>query len=94
MPALLTQYLCINRHCILAISWEEADFNRAEVEGLILEVMKAARIHPWCGLCGSTKLHFETKALPGSVAETLPALRACEAAQSFTREFFPRPKDN
>jgi len=94
MPALLTQYLCVNRHCILAISWEEADFDRAQVERFIVVAMKVGHIHPWCGLCGSTKLHFETNALPGSVAETMPALRACEAAQSFTREFYPRPKDN
>jgi hypothetical protein len=95
MPALLTQYLCVNQHCILAVSWEALDFEQAQVEGLIMERIKELKILPWCGLCGSTNLHFKTAPLPfDSVAQAMPALKACEAAQALTREFAPRPKDN
>jgi len=96
MPALLTQWLCVNRHCILAAAWEEGQgFERAAVEGFLMEKLKEWKLNPWCGLCGSTKLHFETAPLPvDTVAQAMPGLQACEAAQLLTREFYPRPKTN
>ena len=97
MPVYVTQYLCEQRHCIVAMAWEEGGAETREtVEHKLLSITREMKINPWCGLCGSAKLHFEYALSPfATLTEALPSLQASEAAQSLTRQHFAtRPKPN
>ncbi len=83
MSVHLTQYLCENRHCIVGAGWDKG--SQSEAEQKIRERIAELKAHPICGLCGSTKLHFETCELPfKSLAEALLPLKLCEIDQQLT----------
>jgi hypothetical protein len=97
MKVNITQYLCEQRHCILAVAWEDnGEINRVWVEEALLEQAGEMKLNPWCGLCGSAQLHFETAPTRfPTLAEALPSLKVCEAAQALTRDHFAnQPKPN
>jgi hypothetical protein len=74
----------------------KAQSTRQGIEATMKAGLMWMNINPWCGLCGSTKLHFEDAETPfGSLAEAESKLRICEAAQSLTREVAAQlPKPN
>jgi len=88
----LTQYLCENRHCIVAVAWDdtgEGSNTRESIEQIIKDGVKDMGVNPWCGLCGSTKLHFETGQTKfASRAAAEGALKRCEADQAVTRALY------
>lgn len=97
MKVHLTQYLCENRHCICAVAWEEGGADtRESVEQRMQRVTRGAPINPWCGICGSTALHFEDGITPfASLAGAMASLKACEAEQMRTMQYFAgQPKPN
>ena len=96
MKVHITQYLCPERHCIIAAAWEEGKDTQDNVEQELLTQMRQLKINPWCGLCGSVKFHFETAPTRfPSLAEALPSLKVCEALQALTRDHFAtQPKPN
>jgi hypothetical protein len=56
----ITQYLCPKRHCILAAAHEKAEC--ADAVEKIKAAVAVLKLNPWCGICGSTELGFETRA--------------------------------
>jgi len=97
MPVYVTQYLCEQRHCIVTMAWEDGGAEtRDTVEHKLLSITREMKINPWCGLCGSAKLHFEHALSPfATLAEAMPSLNECQEAQRLTREHFARqPKPN
>lgn len=90
----LTQYLCENRHCIMAAGWEQGSQEIAEQR--IRDALKARKALPLCALCGSTKLHFETRLTAfKSLPEALLPLKICEAEQRLTSQLCAKlPKPN
>lgn len=91
MSVHITQYLCENRHCIMAATWEEGGGNRQGVEAAILAKLSEVKANPWCGLCGSTKLHFEDGvSVFGSLKDAMPEMKACEAEQQITARQFSK----
>jgi len=77
------------------VAWEDSD-QRERIESMMKAAVKWMGINPWCGLCGSTKLHFEDAVTPfATLAEANESLKVCEAAQAVTREVFSQlPKTN
>jgi len=96
MQVHITQYLCQNRHCIIAMAWEDNSYSRAEIELEMTASLKQMKVNPWCGLCGSTNLRFEDGLMAfGSLAEANDSLRVFAADQALTRALYSRiPKPN
>lgn len=49
----LTQWLCANRHCSIALAWDD----QTDSEGAMAErgedLYRSGLVNRWCGLCGS-----------------------------------------
>jgi hypothetical protein len=83
----LVQYLCPQRHCILAVAYEEGSGSFEESQGQIRLAMQAAGVNPWCGICGSRELHFEEGRTPfQSLEEAMNPLLSGEKAQAESRQ--------
>jgi hypothetical protein len=55
----ILQYLCPQRHCIVAVPYDADEVTPAAAETFLFEKFNALKIRPWCGLCGSTDLRLE-----------------------------------
>jgi len=54
----IAQYLCPNRHCIIAMLYDRYTSKRS-VEVRLIATMFECVIDHRCGICGSTQLEFE-----------------------------------
>ena len=82
----ITQWLCSNRHCILACAYDEKDHTFEEMKVLVLAQATKLQINPWCGLCDSKKLFFEDAATPfKTMEEASGPLREAETANIHSR---------
>lgn len=82
----LVQLLCPERHCVLAAAFEEGENTPDKVIAEMKEQMKQNNINPWCGLCGSPKLTFETAPTKyDSLQAAAPVLFEEQLKQMFTR---------
>ena len=91
----IIQLLCPARHCIIAAAYTD-DEERQTFEAGIPALMKLSGINPWCGICGSTDLHFEAGETQfETLAEAMPVLKGVEAAQIETARIISKlPKLN
>lgn len=96
MPALwLAQYLCPQRHCILALAYDIEEMKPAEIEEKLNAAMASKVINPWCGICKSRELHIEHgKIFTDDWEEALVMLKANEAAQLATRQILGEQNRN
>ena len=89
----IVQLLCPERHCILAVAYE-SDKPMPEdpcryVEQQFQEAVQAGILNPWCDICRSRDLHTEDAPTRfRTLEEARPHLKALEALQARTREFF------
>jgi hypothetical protein len=60
----VVQYLCPNRHTILAAAYEDDKGTRADAEEAIRRQFAALKLNPHCGICGAQELRFEDEATP------------------------------
>lgn len=95
MKVHLCQALCPERHCILAvaISEEEGPEEIAALAGkvrILVEALTAAEtIHPWCDVCGSRAVFYETNRMAGEFASLQEAnvlIKQFEQEQQRSRE--------
>ena len=95
----ITQYLCPQRHAILAAAWDDA----AQTAEEVLEEFKqrVERLHNSGALrrrceicCADVPLHFED-GVTGfrTMEEAAPHFAAQQAAQMLTREFLKRGRN-
>lgn len=78
----LTQLLCPQRHCIGAMAFDPEISTENEVKVLLSAGLAGLGANPWCGICGSPELKFETGDTKfDSMSEALPHL-AEEARQN------------
>lgn len=91
MSIYLTQLLCPQRHCIVAVGWDDTDYTETSIQEVLKKEMAAHGIQQQCGLCGSCVLKFETRLTPWkSIAEAQPVLKECEMEQALVREWHAR----
>jgi len=54
----ITQWFCTNRHCSIAIPWDEQALTPDQVEEMGEGLYRRGVINRWCGICGG-ELHVE-----------------------------------
>lgn len=75
----LTQWLCPNRHCAIAVAWDDQEMTTEEAERRGEQAFTQG-INRWCGICGGS-LHVEHgRTRFETTAEALPHLRRIERA--------------
>jgi hypothetical protein len=96
----ITQCLCPSRHCILAMSYDDAKTKATPAEQeerlrrLMFRAEKAGTIRMRCAICGSTNLSYEDRATRFKTQEEAePHLREAEAENLRAREFFEASKN-
>jgi hypothetical protein len=87
MPTLhLVQYLCPARHALAALLYAPRVCPARRAEARLAAQLVAARANPWCGICGSSTLHFEHAPTPWRTwEEAEQALDALARANAQTR---------
>lgn len=86
----LIQLLCPKRHCITALAFDPAIQTAEAAEAAIKSFVEAA-FNPWCGICGSKDLQYETGETKfDTVAEAMPHLLAEERKNSEALEFYEK----
>ncbi len=81
----ISQWLCPNRHCAIAIAWDDQETNPQEAESRGERVFQETPLKPWCGICGEG-LHVEHgRTRFSTMEEALPHLRAIEKANLAAR---------
>ena len=75
----ITQCLCSQRHCILAMAWEEPLHTPELAESRLQRVVEMEiadkRIDPWCPICHSREFHCEDGVTKfDSLEEAMPNL--------------------
>jgi hypothetical protein len=82
----LVQLLCPARHAVLAAAFDMADRTESDAIAGLKEVAKQIGLNPWCGICGSTVLTYETKKTGfKTMSDALPFIYAIEQANLTTR---------
>lgn len=82
----LTQWLCPQRHCVIAIAWDDRQTNKGDVivEGARQIVAHGLAVR--CGICGSVLIEPEHGRTCFTDLETArPLLLAAQAGQLATR---------
>jgi hypothetical protein len=83
---ILVQYLCPQRHCILAIGFEEGIGDLENAKLVASQMMKKLQINSHCGICGSRDLFFESgRTKYATLKEATPFFLACQYNQLMTR---------
>ena len=82
----LTQLLCPQRHCLVALAWDEHECCASEAEHQVQErfseLVAGGAINPYCGLCRSKTLHCESaRTRWNTLVEAEPHLRKSEQEQ-------------
>lgn len=99
MKVYLVQYLCPQRHSIMAAVFEVDDHaTRADAANEISTKLAAAidaiknrmaelKVDPWCGLCHSDNLTFECMPTKfATMAQAMPILKLAERDNLATRD--------
>jgi hypothetical protein len=92
----ITQCLCPQRHCILAIAWDAADTTTTmtpEIAVASLRALVAAAVlpgvgwmNPWCGICHSREFSYEDGVTAfRTMDEARPALEEANRANERAR---------
>jgi hypothetical protein len=86
----IIQWLCPERHCVLAAAYDDAETKKEEAlqtfESMVLVATDGGGINPWCGICHSRDLHFEDGVTPfKTMEEAKPALEQTERDQLASR---------
>lgn len=84
----LVQYLCHNRHCIIAAAYEDGKGETfATVQKQMLDRLKELKANPWCHICNSMTFHFEqARTKFPSMEVALPILKLAEMDNLLARE--------
>ena len=82
----ITQLLCPERHCLIAVAWDDKERTSVDGDALIKVMSEKMALRPWCALCGSKQLHTEHgKTSWTTMEEALPHIKATEAANIASR---------
>lgn len=93
MSILITQCLCPERHCILAVAFDDevtpTSTAEKQLREMIDELVASGTLKKECAICRRERpLHLETGATKfKSLAEAEPILRQLARRQEATREF-------
>lgn len=94
----LIQYLCPERHCILACYYETTTASPEDSAQMIDKMkaeMKRLQFDPWCGICKSHELRFEDGATPWeTLEEGMPMMAILGAENMIAAEHFRRVSNN
>jgi hypothetical protein len=85
----IIQCLCPQRHCILAVAYDDAvapgDEAMQALKNGVQAMVSVGLIDPWCGFCESRELFYEDRITNfATMEEAQPALKACETEQLAT----------
>jgi hypothetical protein len=81
----ISQWLCSQRHCSIAVAWDEKDSNEKEVERQGEEIYTSGVLNRRCGLC-SGELRVEHRAsIFQTIEEAKPWLELFQRNQMITR---------
>jgi hypothetical protein len=85
----LCQYLCPQRHALVAVAYESPGQTPQEIEAYILAELPKQGVNPWCGICGRHDLHFEHGATSFQTMEAArPSLQREARKHAVTRAWF------
>jgi len=92
----IVQLLCPARHCVIAAAFDPEVDSDEETTRKLEEWREKLGLNPWCGICGSTRLRYESHRTKfQTMEEALPSLKKSEQEQALTREYLARlPKGN
>ena len=92
----IVQCLCPQRHCILAVAYEEGASNSQTAMALLRETMGRLRVNPWCGICGLSGFTYEDRRTPfATLGDAAAFLTLCQFANLNAMELYARmPKAN
>jgi len=81
----ITQWLCPNRHCAIAIAWDDEEATAKDAERQGEEVFSQRLLNQWCGVCGQS-LHVEHgRTSFKTMDEAKPHLESIERANLLAR---------
>lgn len=85
MTVWISQWLCPERHCAIALAWPDEEANAAEAEKKGEHLFTVGVVNRWCGICHGA-LHVEhDRTVFKTMQEATPLLSALEREQMRTR---------
>lgn len=82
----LTQWLCPQRHCSIALAWDEKETTAAAIEDTGEGLYRRGVVNRWCGICGG-ELHVEHgRSKFKTMEEAKPFLEECQKENLAARE--------
>jgi hypothetical protein len=82
----IVQLLCPERHCLLAVAYEEGVGSFVEARDALQAMVSKGPFNNWCALCGSRDLHFEEGVTKfQTLEEAGPSLGATMAENAMAR---------
>jgi hypothetical protein len=86
----IVQCLCPQRHCIMAVAYDDVTTNGADaleqLEAVMKEAIERHMLNPWCGICQSRDFFYEDGVTRfTTMEEARPHLERSGADQIATR---------
>lgn len=94
----IVQCLCPDRHCIMAVAYDDAVTDGEEAQRKLQGVIKQAVdaggvINPWCGICQSRDFYYEDGVTRfRTMEEAMPALEQGQRDQLASRALINEAK--
>lgn len=91
----LVQYLCPQRHAIMAMPYNRDALPPTDIEDVARTVMADHKFDPWCAICRSPDLHFEHVQMPYTDwADAVAACKIVELQNILSRLEIERQREN
>lgn len=86
----IVQCLCPDRHCVIAVAYDDAETSGEEAQRQLQALLKNAVdqrvINPWCGICQSRDFYYEDGVTRfRTMEEAMPALEQGQRDQLASR---------
>jgi len=86
----ITQWLCPQRHCSIALAWDDIETNSREIEKRGEDIYRSGAINRYCGIC-SGELHVEHgRTKYRTLSEAMPDLLVIQEANLRARDILSR----
>ena len=76
----ITQWLCPNRHCAIAVAWDDQKTTSEEVEYQGEQTFTQHVLNRWCGICGGSLQLEHGRTKFNTMDEALPHIKKIEKA--------------
>ena len=82
----VSQWLCADRHCSIALLWDEGEETLEAIEGKGEGLYQRKVLNRWCGICGGALTVEHARTRFATMEEALPVMEVLQEVNLAARD--------